>query len=147
MAKFRTKLHQVADMNATGIVVPARIVEALGAGKTPPVNVTINGKYSYRGRIASMGGDYLIGVAKEHRDKAGIKGGDSIEVEVTLDDAPREVVIPPELAKALAKKKGAKAAFDKLSYTLRKEAVRQVETAKAQETRTRRIAKIIDSLG
>ena len=133
-------------MNATGIVVPAKIVEALGAGKTPPVNVTINGKYTYRGRIAVMGGDYMVGVAKEHRDKAGIKGGDQIEVEITLDDAPREVVIPPELLKALAKKKGAQAAFDKLSYTLRKEAARQVETAKTEETRARRITKIVEGL-
>ena len=144
--KFKTKLHQVADMNATGIIVPAKIVEALEAGKKPPVNVTINGKYTYRGRIASMGGDYMIGVAKEHRDKAGIKGGDSIEVEVMLDDAPREVIIPPELAKALANKKGAQAAFAALSYTLRKEAARSVTEAKAEETRERRIAKIIDSL-
>jgi hypothetical protein len=145
--KFKTKLHQAEGMNATGIVVPAKIVDALGAGKKPPVNVTINGKYSYRGRIAVMGGDYMIGIAKEHRDKAGIKGGDSVEVDLALDEAPREAVIPPELAKALARKKGAKAAFDKLSYTLRKEAARQVETAKAEETRARRIAKIVDGLG
>jgi len=105
MPKFKTKLHQQEGMNATGIVVPAKTVEALGAGKTPPVNVTINGKYTYRGRIASMGGEFMIGVAKEHREKAGIKGGDSIEVEITLDDAPREVAIPPELAKALARRR------------------------------------------
>lgn len=146
MPKFKTKLQQMEGMNATGIVVPAKIVEALGAGKKPPVNVMINGKYTYRGRIASMGGEYMIGVAKEHRDKAAIKGGDAIEVEITLDEAPREVAIPPELAKALAKKTGAKAAFDKLSYTLRKEAARQVETAKAEETRARRIAKIVEGL-
>ncbi|MFZ1990172.1 MAG: YdeI/OmpD-associated family protein [Alphaproteobacteria bacterium] len=146
MPKFKTKLHQVADMNATGIVVPEKIVEALGAGKKPAVSVTIDGKYTYRGRVAVMGGDYMVGVAKEHRDKAGIKGDDAIEVEITLDEAPREVIIPPELTKALVKKKGAKAAFDKLSYTLRKEAVRQVETAKAEGTRARRIAKIINSL-
>ena len=146
MPKFRTKLQQAADMNATGVAVPAKVVEALGAGKKPPVNITLAGKYTYRGRIAVYGGDFFIGVAKEHRDKAGIKGGDAIEVEITLDEAPREVVVPPELAKALAKKKGAKAAFDELSYTARKEAARQVETAKAEDTRARRIARILDSL-
>ena len=146
MTKFKTKLHQASDMNATGIVVPSKIVETLGAGKRPPVNVTINGKYTYRGRIASMGGEFMIGVAKEHRDKAGIKGGESIDIEVTLDEAPREVVVPPDLAKALAKHKGAKAAYDKLSYTHRKEYVRWAEEAKAGETRSRRIAKMIERL-
>ena len=92
-------------MNATGIVVPARIVDALNAGKKP-VTVTINVAYSYRGRIASLGGDYTIGVAKEHRDKAGIKACDLIDLETALDEAPRKVVIPPDLAKALAKKEG-----------------------------------------
>lgn len=147
MAKFKTKLHQMEGMNATGIVVPAKIVEALGAGKKPPVNVTIDGEYTFRGRIAVMGGDYLIGVAAAHREKVGIKGGDAIEVEIALDEAPREVAIPPALAKALAKKKGAKAAFDVLSYTARKEAARQVESAKSEETRARRIAKIVEGLG
>ena len=146
MTKFKTKLRQQSGMNATGIVVPAKIVEALGAGKKPPVNVTINGGYTYRGRVAVMGADYMIGVAKEHRDKAGIKGGDTIEVEITLDEAPREVVVPPDLAKALAEQKRAKAAFDKLSYTHRKEYVRWVEEAKAEETRARRIDKTIERL-
>ena len=54
MPKFKTKLHQTEGLNATGVVVSAKIVEALGAGKKPPVNVTINGKYSYRGRVSSV---------------------------------------------------------------------------------------------
>jgi antitoxin component of MazEF toxin-antitoxin module len=144
--RFTTNLHQAEGMNATGIIVPPKIVESLGAGKRPPVNVSINGKYTYRGRVAVMGGDFMIGVAAEHREKAGIKSGDTIDVELTLDEAPRDVVIPPELAKALAREKGARVAFDKLSYTLRKEAVRQVESAKAEETRVRRIGKILDGL-
>ena len=88
MPKFKTKLNQVEGMNATGIVVPAKIVDSLNAGKKPAVTVKINGKYSYRERVAVMGGATMIGVAKEHRDKAGIKGGDAIEVEIALDEAP-----------------------------------------------------------
>jgi len=97
--RFKTKLHQSTDINATGIVVPAKIVEALGAGKTPPINVAINGRYAFSGRVAVYGGDFLIGVAKEHRKKAGIKGGDNIEVEIKLDDVPREVTIAPNFSK------------------------------------------------
>ncbi|MFK0186826.1 DUF1905 domain-containing protein [Streptomyces rubiginosohelvolus] len=43
--KFSTTMFQSG--NNTGIEVPEDVVEALGAGKRPPVNVTVNG-YAYR---------------------------------------------------------------------------------------------------
>ena len=77
---------------------------------------------------------------------AGVKGGHAITVTLVLDTAPREVEIPPALARVLAKDKAAKAAFDRLSFTFRKEHARAVTEAKAEETRARRIAKILASL-
>jgi uncharacterized protein YdeI (YjbR/CyaY-like superfamily) len=56
------------------------------------------------------------------------------------------VAIPDDLAAALAAQPGATAALERLSYTLRKEYVRQVESAKAPETRARRIAGIVARL-
>jgi uncharacterized protein YdeI (YjbR/CyaY-like superfamily) len=89
----------------------------------------------------------MLPLNQEHRAAAGVKAGDEVEVTLELDTAPRTVEVPDDLAAALAQKPGAKAAFDALSYTLRKEHVRQVEEAKAQETRERRIAKIVAQLG
>jgi uncharacterized protein YdeI (YjbR/CyaY-like superfamily) len=89
----------------------------------------------------------MLPVSAEHREAAGIKAGDEIEVTLELDTEPRTVEVPDDLAAALAAKPGARAAFDALSYTNRKEYVRQVETAKAQETRDRRIAGIVAKLG
>jgi uncharacterized protein YdeI (YjbR/CyaY-like superfamily) len=54
--------------------------------------------------------------------------------------------VPDDLAAALAAQPGATAAFDGQSYTLRKEDVRQVESAKAPATRARRIATIVARL-
>ena len=70
-----------------------------------------------------------------------------VEVTLELDTEPRTVDVPDDLAAALAAKPGAREAFDKLAPSARKEHVRQVETAKAQETRERRIAKIVAGLG
>ena len=72
--------------------------------------------------------------------------GDEVDVEVVLDDAPREVAVPDDLAAALAAVDGVRVRFDALNYTARKEAVRGVEEAKAAVTRERRIAKVVDGL-
>jgi bifunctional DNA-binding transcriptional regulator/antitoxin component of YhaV-PrlF toxin-antitoxin module len=141
MPKFKTALMQAEGMNATGIVIPDAIVEALGDGKKPKVVVTING-YTYRSTVAVMGGKYMVGVAKEHREKAGIKAGDKIEVTLELDTAPREVEVPKDFAAAL-KKAGLTKDFAALAFTHRKEHVRAIEEAKAPETRLRRIEKAV----
>lgn len=141
---FKTKLKQTGG-NTTGIVVPPEIVEKLGGGKKPAVNVTVNG-FAYRSSIASMGGEFLVGVSAERRAAAGVKGGDAITVTLALDTAPREVEIPPDFARALAANKAAKAAFDKLSYSHKSQHVLAITGAKAAETRARRIDKAIAML-
>jgi hypothetical protein len=143
--KFKTTLIQTGK-TSTGIMIPPAIVEGLGAGKKPPVNVTLNGTYTYRNTVAVMGGDYWVGVAAEHREKSGVKGGDKIEVELALDTAPREITVPEDLAAALAKDKVARAAFDKLSYSHKRQHVLAIEGAKAADTRARRVGKAIEML-
>ena len=139
-----TATLELAGKTATGMTVPPAVVERLGAGKRPPVKVTING-YTYRSTVAVMGGRFMIGVAAEHRTAAGVSAGDRLKVTVSLDDAPRTVDVPADLAKAL-KAAGVRPAFDALSFTLRKEHVRAVEEAKKPETRQRRIEKTVASL-
>ena len=142
--RFRTTIHQ-SDGTATGIRVPDEIVEALGAGKRPPVTVTIRG-YSYRNTIAVMGGEYWVGVSAQHRAAAGVAGGDEVDVDIELDTAPREVTVPADFAAALDAEPDARRTFDSLSYSNKSWHVLQVEGAKTDETRQRRIAKSIDTL-
>lgn len=144
-AIFVTTIVKDDQVNATGIPVPAEAVAALGSKKRPPVKVSLAG-YTYRTTVAAYGDIYMLPLSAEHRVAAGVKAGDQVEVTLELDQEPRTVVVPADLAAALAETSGATAAFDALSYTMRKEYVRQVETAKAQETRDRRIAKIVASL-
>ena len=141
MPKFMTAIMQAEGMNATGIVVPDEVVTKLGQGKKPKVVVSLKG-YSYRSTVAVMGGKFMLPLAKEHRDKAGVKAGDKVEVSLEPDDAPREVAVPKDLAAAL-KKAGVLATFEKLAFTHRKEHVRAIEEAKAPETRARRIEKAV----
>lgn len=133
------------DGNNTGLEVPADVIATLGSSKRPPVVVSLAG-YSYRSTVAVMGGVFMIPLSKANREAAGIKGGDQIEVTLELDLAPRSVELPDDLAAALEAKPGARAAFDMTAPSMRKEFVRQVESAKAAETRTRRIAAIVEKL-
>lgn len=142
--KFRTTLLQ-ADKNATGIQIPDEIVESLGAGKRPPVRVTING-YTYRNTVAVMGGVFMVGVSAEHRKGAGVAGGDEIDVEIELDTEPRVVVVPPDLQAALDQDADAHRFFAGLSYSNQRRHVLAIEEAKSAETRQRRIDKTISQL-
>jgi antitoxin component of MazEF toxin-antitoxin module len=130
--------------NNTGIEVPAENIAELGAGKQPPVQVTVAG-YTYPSTVAVRGGTFLISLSKAHREASGLSAGDSVEVTLVLEDGPRTVHVPPALAEAL-EAAGLNQAFAELSYSKRKELCRQVADAKAEETRTRRIAKVVDAL-
>jgi Bacteriocin-protection, YdeI or OmpD-Associated/Domain of unknown function (DUF1905) len=142
--RFRTTLLQ-NDKTATGFEVPAQIVDELGAGKRPKVRVTI-GRYTYRSSVAVMGGIYMIGVSAENRAGAGVKGGDEVDIELELDTAPREVRLPADFAAALAADPVAGRTFEGLSYSNQSWHTLQIEGAKTDETRQRRIARSIAAL-
>ena len=141
--KFRAKILQ-AGKTATGIEVPTKIVDALGS-KRPKVRATING-YTYRSSVAPMGGTFMLGVSAEVREKAGVAGGDTVDVELELDTATREVAVPPDFAKALQKDAAAKKFFDGLPYSQQRWFVEGIEGAKKPETRLRRIESFVDRL-
>ena len=142
--RFRTTILQ-GDKTATGIRVPDEVVEALGAGKRPKVLVTIRG-YTYRNSVAVMGSEYMIGVSAENRAGAGVAGGDTVDVDIELDTAPREVTVPDDFAAALAAEPNARRTFDGLSYSNKSWHVLQIEGAKTDETRQRRIVKSVGAL-
>ena len=130
---------------AAGIRVPDEVVEALGAGKRPAVKVAING-FTYRSSIATVNGQFMVGVSAENRAGAGVSGGDEVDVDIELDTEPREVNVPADLAAALDADPKARATFDGLSRSNRSWHVLSVEDAKTDETRQRRISKSIEAL-
>jgi hypothetical protein len=143
--KFRTTL-QLEGKTATGFRVPTEVVEALGQGrKRPPVVVTING-YTYRSTVAAFGDVFMLPLAAEHRTAAGVAAGDEIDVDLELDTAPREVDVPADFSAALDADPAARRTFDALSNSNKKWHTLNVEGAKSDETRQRRIEKSIATL-
>jgi hypothetical protein len=131
---------------AAAVVLDDAQVAAIGEGaKRFPVRATING-YSFRTTVTRMRGEFLLGLNREVRESAGAEAGDTVEVAIELDTAPREVEVPEALAAALADDAAARATFDALSFTHRKEYARWVAEAKRAETRDRRVAKALEEL-
>ena len=139
--RFRA-LIQTTGKTAAGIEVPAEVVSALGAGRKPPVRVTIAG-HTFRTTVATMNGVFMVGVSNEFRKVSGVAGGQVVEIEIDLDKEPRVVSVPPDLAAALAAEPAAALAFEGLSYSNRRRLVIPIEEAKAPETRSRRIEKTV----
>ena len=130
----------------TLVPVPRQVAATLGLKGMPKVQAVIAGQ-PYRGSLMPMGdGTYCLGVLKSIQEAAGVKQGDTVTVELELDKAPRVVELPADLAKAIARDKKASAAWDKLSFTNKKEMARGLEEAKKPETRERRLAAAIAQL-
>lgn len=142
--KTRFQTHLKASGNNTGIEVPAEHMAELGSSKKPAVKVTVSG-YSYTSTVAVMAGAFMIPLSKAHREAAGLKAGDAVEVTLELDTSPRIVDIPHDLLNAL-NQAGLHDVFHSLAFSKRKEFVRQVEEAKTHETRERRISKVLANL-
>jgi hypothetical protein len=139
-ATFETTVASTG--NNTGIVVPPEVIEALGAGKRPPVLVAVNG-YEYRSTAAVMGGQHMIGISAAVRAATGLTGGDAIRVVLTVAETPREVVVPADLAAALAAAEGTAEFFAGLSNSLQRYHVDTINGAKTEQTRQRRIEKAV----
>lgn len=135
---------EVSDGGGAWVEVPGAVIAELGGGGRIPVLATFDG-VEYRGSIASMGGCMALGVLKGIRGELGKGAGDSVTVTVERDTAERTVDVPEDFAAALAEA-GVREAFDKLSFSHRREHVQAILDAKKPETRTRRIAKAVEML-
>ena len=143
--RFRSVVR-LGGKTATGIPVPAEVVENLGRGKRPPVRVTIN-CHAYRSTVATRGGEFMLPLSAENREGAGVAAaGDEVDVYMELDTEPRGVKVPPDLAAALERDPDARKAFDGLSYSGKQRLVDPIGRAKTAETRQRRIDKALGEL-
>jgi hypothetical protein len=146
MAIFKAVLQPDPTGTGTFVAVPRKVNEELGLKGRPKIQAVIAG-HPYRGSLMPTGdGTYCLGVLKSIQQAAGVKRGDTITVELQLDMAPRTVDMPHQLAGLLARDKKAAAAWERLSYTNKKEIARGLEEAKQPETRERRLRAAIAKL-
>jgi Bacteriocin-protection, YdeI or OmpD-Associated/Domain of unknown function (DUF1905) len=145
-ARFTARLRPSGHGAGGHLVdVPDEVVAALGGRGRIPVRACFNG-IPYRGSIVRMGGVMMLGVTKAIMAEAGAGPGDVLDVVVESDEAPRDVEVPPELTKALKRNPAARAVWDGLSFSHRREYVGYIVEAKKEETRARRVERTIQAL-
>ena len=140
--RFRATVESTGR-TTTGIAVPADVMTALGGSRRPPVRVTL-GEHSYRTTVGTMGGRSLISVSAAVRQAAAVGAGDEVDVEVVLDDTPRELPVPDDLAALMDAE--TRTFYDGLSFSRRQRFVLPIEQARTEETRRRRVEKAIAAL-
>ena len=141
--EFEVTLKKPEDIDSAYFIVPFNVPEVYGTKAQVKVRGTIDG-YPYRGSIANMGEGHCMVVKKEIRDAIGKGGGDTVLVVMEIDTEPRVITVPEDFQQALDNNKAAKEAFEKFSYTHKKEYVDWIEGAKRPETRENRVKKAVE---
>jgi hypothetical protein len=140
--QFRAQLQPRGP--AAAIVLDDAQVAIVGEGaRRFPVVATVSG-YTWRTSVARMGGEFLLGLNREVRQRAGVQAGDEVDVTIELDVAPREVEVPEALAVALAVDPQASECFERMAFTHRKEYARWIAEAKQEQTRQRRAEQALE---
>ncbi|GAA1605127.1 YdeI/OmpD-associated family protein [Actinoplanes couchii] len=142
--EYRGELRKTGG-NTTGFQISDELVSGLGGGGRPKVVVAV-GDFEFRSSIAKMGGVYWLGVSAERRAAGGLEGGQVYDLTIVLDEAPRTVEVPEDLAAALASEPDTKAFWDTVSFSNQRWHAEQLTAAKTAETRARRLAKSLDLL-
>ncbi|MDX1407545.1 MAG: YdeI/OmpD-associated family protein [Saprospiraceae bacterium] len=143
---FDAVIIQREGMNAGYVEFPYDVQEEFGVRGRVPVEVTFD-DVPYRGSLVKMGTDcHIIGLTREVREKVGKTFGDQVHVVLRQDTAPRVVEVPPVVKRHLARHPAARKVFEKLSYTHQREYVKWITEAKRDETRDRRLNKMIEML-
>jgi bifunctional DNA-binding transcriptional regulator/antitoxin component of YhaV-PrlF toxin-antitoxin module len=144
MPRFRATLSESGRGGGRWVEVPFDGREVFGEARAP-VHGTVNGT-PFRGRLSVYGGVTYLGLRREIREAAEIDVGDELDILLERDDVPREVVVPHALEHALAAAPDARAAFDRLAFTHRREYAEWIAEARREDTRERRTAKAIEML-
>lgn len=144
--RFKVRLVQYRDTQVLHVYLPFDVFDVFGTRSRLAVKGEIKG-FPFRSSIFPMGGGkfYMV-VNREMREGAKVKAGQTVEFVMDKDDEPRAIATPPDLLKALSRRKSAKAAWDKLSYSHRREYINAIEEAKKPETRARRIGKAVEMI-
>jgi bacteriocin resistance YdeI/OmpD-like protein/uncharacterized protein DUF1905 len=142
---FRAKIEGKEAGVVAAITPPVDVPEFFGTRARVPIRGTING-YPFRSSLMPCGERRMMPVNKKLCEGAGVRPGDIVDVVMERDDEERTVEAPPVLKKALAKNKAARANWEKLSFTHKKEMALAITGAKQEETRARRLVKIVEIL-
>jgi hypothetical protein len=143
--RFQAKIAGKEAGVVAAITPPVDVIEWFGTRARVPIRGTING-FPYRSSLMPCGSGRMMPVNKTLCEGAGVQPGDVVDVVMERDVEERTVEAPPELKKELGKSKVARERWDGLAFTHKKEMANSISGAKQDETKKRRLAKVMQVL-
>lgn len=147
MQRFKVRLRPGGTGGRWTIFhVPFDVGKKFGSCGRVSVRGTING-FEYRSSIFPDGdaGHFMM-VNKAMQAAAKVAQGETVNVTMAIDDAPREVQVPAELSRAMKKDVEAQKRFQSLSPSCRREYADWVSQARKQQTRDHRAESAVEML-
>lgn len=142
---FQAKIQGKEAGVVAAITPPVDVPAVFGTRARVPIRGTING-FPFRSSLMPMGGCHMMPVNRTLCQGAGVKPGEIVDVVMERDEETRAVEVPPQLRKELAKSRKAQEKWESLSFTHKKEMAASIRDAKQEETRARRLAKVMQVL-
>ncbi len=140
-----TAVIQNAGGGGAYVEIPFDVEKEFGS-KRPKVKAEIEG-IPYRGTLMRMGSErHMLGILKSIREQCGKDFGDEVKVTLEADTEARTVEVPPELEAGFRKEKALREFFESLSFTHRREIVNYLLEAKSEETRAKRLERVVERL-
>ena len=130
----------IPEGNHASLHIPDAVLAELGANCRAALKGTIN-NHSYRSTATAVAGECRVVFPQRDREAAGVASGE-VAVTLELETGHREVELHPELNAGLLQA-GLREFFEELSYSKRREFARQVGEAVSEDTRTRRVQKVV----
>ncbi len=143
--RFKLKIAGKEAGVVAAITPPIDVEQTFGTRGRVPVRGTING-FPFRSSLMPMGGCHMMPVNKTLCEGAGVKPGDLVDIVMERDEQERTVEPPAELQRELKKSKKARERWESLSFTHKKEMANSIIGAKQEETKQRRLAKVLQVL-
>jgi len=143
--RFAAKIQGKEAGVVAAITPPVDVIEYFGTRARVPIRGTING-FPFRSSLMPCGNVRMMPVNKALCQGAGVQPGDIVDVVMERDENERTVEAPAELKKELAKNKKAQERWDGLAFTHKKEMASSITGAKQEQTRKRRLAKVMEVL-
>ena len=143
--RFQARIEGKEAGVVAAITPPVDVPEFFGTRGRVPIRGTING-FAFRSSLMPMGGCHMMPVNKSLCRGAGAQPGDIVDVVMERDEEERTVEAPPELKRELAKSTKAQDRWAELAFTHKKEMASSISGAKQEETKKRRLAKVMQVL-
>jgi hypothetical protein len=130
----------------TYMPVPLDVPALFGTKGMVPLIGTMNG-FPFRTSLMPAGdAQHILSISKELKSGAAAQAGDLVDVVLERDTAERRVEVPAPLSEAFAEDAAAGERFAGLSYSHQKAFAAWIESAKRDETRSRRVQQALTML-